>query len=428
MSGRSRLAILRLMATVRRPAFGAAHSLALVLAGRALLVFLAVFTLYGGTALLLGRTSSPPYAYFPEQAEAFLAGRLWIDPLPWTMDLTFANGHWYLPFPPLPALLLLPWVAVAGATGVNTVLFSCMLGAAAATVLFLILEQAARLGWVALPGDNRLLLVALLAMGSVQWQVALSGAVWHLGQEAGLVAVLLAVLLALTGRGPLLVGGALALAMLARSHLALTWPLLMGIVAQRWRDAGLSWPVVGWRLVGWTALAGVPLALAAGGLLSYNWARFGSPLDFGYTRQVLYDYHALKLMTWGWFSLHYLPENLHALLLALPRWEHGALRPDWNGMSVLLTTPALVLLPCARRPRLLVVAAWLAIVLLLVPLMTYYNTGYKQFGYRFSLDLMPAALLLLALASGRQLAGWVVALIGVGIVVNAWGVLAVYAR
>ncbi|GIW12369.1 MAG: hypothetical protein KatS3mg061_3426 [Dehalococcoidia bacterium] len=276
------------MATVRRPAFGAAHSLALALAGRALLVFLAVFTLYGGTALLLGRTSSPPYAYFPEQAEAFLAGRLWIDPLPWTMDLTFANGHWYLPFPPLPALLLLPWVAVAGAKGVNTVLFSCMLGAAAATVLFLILEQAARLGWVALPGDNRLLLVALLAMGSVQWQVALSGAVWHLGQEAGLVAVLLAVLLALTGRGPLLVGGALALAMLARPHLALTWPLLMGIVAQRWRDAGLSWPVVGWWLVGWTALAGVPLALAAGGLLSYNWARFGSPLDFGYTRQVLY--------------------------------------------------------------------------------------------------------------------------------------------
>ncbi|GIW12368.1 MAG: hypothetical protein KatS3mg061_3425 [Dehalococcoidia bacterium] len=133
-------------------------------------------------------------------------------------------------------------------------------------------------------------------------------------------------------------------------------------------------------------------------------------------------------MTWGWFSLHYLPENLHALLLALPRWEHGALRPDWNGMSVLLTTPALVLLPCARRPRLLVVAAWLAIALLLVPLMTYYNTGYKQFGYRFSLDLMPAALLLLALASGRQLAGWAVALIGVGIVVNAWGVLAVYAR
>ena len=36
------------------------------------------------------------------------------------------------------------------------------------------------------------------------------------------------------------------------------------------------------------------------------------------------------------------------------------------------------------------------------PLLTYYNTGWWQFGYRFSLDFMMILLLLLAYTAGRK--------------------------
>ncbi|MFN8535452.1 MAG: hypothetical protein U0556_18100 [Dehalococcoidia bacterium] len=410
------------------PARRRTGGLPLPLAASAGLVFLNAWAVYWGTATLLGVTGSHPYAYFPELAEAFLAGRLWIVPPPWTMDLTFHDGQWYLPFPPLPALLLLPWVAVAGRDGVNSVLFSTLLGAVAVALVFALLETCARRGWSKLDWTDNLLLTVVFGVGSVQWVIALSGAVWHLGQAAAVLFSVLAALLAASRAPAMLAGGALAVAMLARPNLALGLPLLLGFAAQQIVDDGgsLASREGRWSLLRWTALAAVPMVVVVGLLLAYNAARFGSIFDFGYTRQVLYDVHAEKLATYGWFNLRYIPENVQAMLLALPRWEGGRLFPDWTGLSLLITTPALVLLWRARRPSAVVIGAWLAVGLLLVPLLTYYNTGYKQFGYRFSLDFMAPLMVLLALALGRR-AGWfAVLLMLAGVVVNAWGVWAVY--
>jgi hypothetical protein len=68
-----------------------------------------------------------------------------------------------------------------------------------------------------------------------------------------------------------------------------------------------------------------------------------------------------------------------------------------------------------------VTGAWLALGLLLIPLVSYYNTGWWQFGYRFSLDFMTPVLVLLAIGAGERV-GWPLRLlILVGIGVNAWG-------
>lgn len=398
------------------------------LALSAAVVFFSVGAVYWGTARLLGITGSHPYAYFPELAEAFLAGRLWITPSAWTMDLTPHDGRWYVPFPPLPAILLLPWVAFVGREGVDTVLFSTALAAGTATLVFVLLELLTRHQWSHLDLVDNVCLTVLFALGSVQWVVALSGAVWHLGQETAVLFFALAAALAAGGRSPLLVGGALALATLARPHLVLGLPLLVGFAAQRFgeRDGSLR-SLAGVRHVaGWTMRAGVPVIVAAVALLVYNAARFGSPFDFGYTRQVLYDQHAQKLASFGWFNVRYLPENLSAMLFALPRWEGGRVVPDWNGMSLLLTSPALALAVRARRPTPIVLGAWVAVALLLVPLLSYYNTGYKQFGYRFSLDFQTPAVVLVALAFDRRIGLVGGLLIGLGVVVNAWGVMTVY--
>ena len=57
-----------------------------------------------------------------------------------------------------------------------------------------------------------------------------------------------------------------------------------------------------------------------------------------------------------------------------------------------------------------------------MPLLTYYNTGSSQFGYRFSLDLMTPALVLVAMGAGERVGLPLKLLILFGIVVNAWGV------
>ena len=64
----------------------------------------------------------------------------------------------------------------------------------------------------------------------------------------------------------------------------------------------------------------------------------------------------------------------------------------------------------------------LALILLLIPLLTYYNTGWWQFGYRLSLDFMPVVILLLALNVTERLGLKIWILIFLGVIINALGV------
>ena len=75
---------------------------------RALLVFVLALTAYWGTALVFGNQATPDVAYFNILADAFLHGRTYLVAPPATHDLTAFQGRWYVPFPPLPALLMLP--------------------------------------------------------------------------------------------------------------------------------------------------------------------------------------------------------------------------------------------------------------------------------------------------------------------------------
>ena len=102
------------------------------------------------------------------------------------------------------------------------------------------------------------------------------------------------------------------------------------------------------------------------------------------------------------------------------------------GMSVLLTSPAyLLLLPALRRygRSRLVTGATIAIVLVVLVNLMHFSQGWVQFGYRFSNDVVPLALVLVAIgaerlvASGRAWAMPLVAgLVVASLAVNEWGI------
>ena len=216
-----------------------------------------------------------------------------------------------------------------------------------------------------------------------------------------------------------------------------------------------------WRR-GWSA--GIGAAIPVGLLLAYNLVSSGQLV------QPAYDY-LYRVETAGYPTLgyhpdwaiedpRYLPQNLGIMLLRPPEilpdrlpdalgyydtpvcTQPGATRglfdprcplavPSDIGMSLLLVSPAylLALAVVGRfgRSR-LVTGAALAILLVALLNLMHFSQGWVQFGYRFSNDFAPFALILVALGFERLAARhrWGMplgmGLVVVSIAVNAWGV------
>jgi hypothetical protein len=102
-------------------------------------------------------------------------------------------------------------------------------------------------------------------------------------------------------------------------------------------------------------------------------------------------------------------------------------RPDQIGMSILLTSPAYLLaIPAVLYGwrRRLVAGSILAIGAIALLNLMHFSQGWVQFGYRFSNDFAPFALVLVTLGIARLGAKniLVLALVGASIIINAWGV------
>jgi hypothetical protein len=74
-----------------------------------------------------------------------------------------------------------------------------------------------------------------------------------------------------------------------------------------------------------------------------------------------------------------------------------------------------------RRPA-LHRSLWLAVALVAIPTFLYQNSGWFQFGYRFSLDYM-ALLIVLIAVGGRPLTRVAKGLIIAGVIINLFGAL-----
>ena len=122
--------------------------------------------------------------------------------------------------------------------------------------------------------------------------------------------------------------------------------------------------------------------------------------------------------------------NLDYLFLKLPAFTTAPpfLVPDGYGMSVLFTSPGLLLALRAdwrdRRSWILALAA----ALVLVPTLLYYGGGWLQFGYRYFLDSIPFvwALVALGIVHRGPLPWWGRALIWFGVLVMATSVYWAY--
>jgi hypothetical protein len=119
-----------------------------------------------------------------------------------------------------------------------------------------------------------------------------------------------------------------------------------------------------------------------------------------------------------------LSRNLEAAFLLFPKFVNGKLEYSPWGMSLFLTLPLLGLVAWPKQTHRLQGPLWLTTLACALPGFFYQNTGYAQFGFRFSLDYTPYLLGLLAVGGWKLHKPLAAVLIGIGVLVNFWGAVA----
>jgi hypothetical protein len=424
-----------------------------------------------GAALAVYVLSNPLrvnlYNQFVWQADAFLHGRFAIE-WPVLSDVPgLRNDHFrevlpapgrpgfgLLPYPPLPSILLLPLVAIFG-LATDAALVAAVAGAV-----------NVGLAWRVARRLTDRLAVALLAtvfygFGTVAWYAAMLGSTWFLAHVVASTFLLLGIAAAidadvarrradLIDRRQFVVGLVFALACLARLTTILGAPFFAFV------GGGRSVP-------GRALSAGLGAAIPVAFLFAYNLASTGELFHPAYEYAYRNEHVPVPEFfhpDWAAEDPRYVPQNARVMLAWPPiyRPECGSLldpacpilSPDPLAMSLLLTSPGYLLIAgiALRRrsakqrtalgppdgptlgaaepldlERRLVLGAAAAVVAIAFANLAHFSQGWVQFGYRFSNDFAPFALVLVTLGIARLGVGWVsVGLVALSVLVNAWGV------
>lgn len=236
---------------------------------------------------------NPGQGYYGQLAEGFLRGHTYLafepdprmatldDPydygqrdaakITYLWDASYARGHYYLYFTPLPVVLFyVPFRLLTGLQAPDAaaaVFFSVWILIAA--VVCLRRARIDRPWWIVFVGLANLLPFALSNVRV--YEVAILSAAAF---STSWAAALLRFIDAPSRRAAVWMSTWLAMAIVARPNLiVLIIPTAILLLRQRWRIV---------------LAAAVPLLLAAGGFMTYNAMRFGSPLETGLSHQLTY--------------------------------------------------------------------------------------------------------------------------------------------
>jgi hypothetical protein len=469
---------------------------------RLIAILVGILLVLGAMAIYLATRTDRYYDHFVWQAAAFLEGHaairypveasgalhgnaLFQDVLPVASTDGVPRG--LLPFPPLPAIVLLPFVAAWGlATDAQTI-FTILAAVDVAICWW-------ALGSLRIRPSVRFGTTIFFAVGTVFWYTAQVATTWYQAHIVAVGLTLLAIGVAVraavgrptsaapgapaaraapgtpAARSALVQGRSRRLSALRLDRRQFVAGLLFGLACTARLTVVFGAPFfafVGsggsWRRRAWSA--GVGAAFPIGLLVIYNLVTTGHVIHPAY--DYLYALEAEGYPTlgyhldWAMEDPRYLAQNLGIGLLGLPDLlprflpdslavqpiavctEPGAVRglfdlacplalPRDVGMGVIVTSPAYLLaIPVIGRIRRnrLVAGALVAVALISLVNLMHFSQGWVQFGYRFSLDAAPFALILVALGAERLIAGrrWGSAVAGVllalSIAVNLWGVI-----
>ena len=330
------------------------------------------------------------YNTYTRQAMAWRQGLLHLPEDVKYLELAVYQGDYYVSFPPLPSVVLLPLTYLFGWNTPDNLLVK-LYALGACLLMYFALKRAGYKPWHA--GA----FAFLICFASSLLPLTLDGAVWYHAQVLAFFLTIAAIcFLALDLPTWSLLCYALSVG--CRPFNALYGLPLFAVYIAINRRARI--PV---KAMARALLPGICLGLCvAAGLGIYNYVRFGDPLEFGHN-------YLPEFSTQGGiqFSLDHVAKNLKTFLWGLPLSEKYELKRF--GFSMLLACPTLTLMlfwvikdllkRAMRVEKAVVLLTCLAHAFLLLMHRTF---GGFQLGARYAVDLVPYTFFYLLLTPEKK--------------------------
>jgi hypothetical protein len=362
------------------------------------------------TIFAASKGPSPGQNHFVYLAEAFLHGQLGVSGNGQGLaEIVPFKGNYFVVYPPAPAVLMLPFVAVFG-TAFDQSLMSILLASLCVAAMWVMLKKTG------IKGSKALWLTALFGFGTCFWFIASVGSSWYIEHVVAVLFLTLAMIFSLYNKNSLFVGLLLGFAFLARLPVVLSFPFFLLLIYDQH---------TGYKLrLKQAALFAVGLGLMVAVYELYNFGRWGVFSDLGYT--LIPGLAQDPYFQNGIFNVSYVPRSIYAILFQGPILleKFPYFEPNWMGLGLFFTTPAFLYAFKGPWNRLSKYAA-VAVLSILPILITHGTVGFTQFGYRFSLDFTPF-MMLLAAKGMRENLGWEEKVnIIISVLVNLWGVVSI---
>jgi len=352
-------------------------------------------------------------------ADAFLHGRLDVDKC-YDSDCAHFDGKTWVIFPPVPAVVAMPFIALFGVDFSHFMAIG--LGAVAASLLlwWRILEA------LGVRRDTAIWLLLALAFATPLFYVTLrTDRVWFFAQSIDFLLVSLAIHEVVRGASLIRAGIFIGAAFLCRQMSLFLVPFLF-VLALRPEERLISF---GREHIVRALKLGLPVAVAVGIYMFYNWARFGHVMETGYVHIMVpdLDHWTLinhRLTTIGLFSKDYVLFNAFYLLVQGFHVQWGGpdmlnmISFDPMGTSLLAASPFVLLAFFTPLTRPVVIGGLCALAIIGVTLF-YHGNGFSQYNaQRFVLDWMPVLIFALAYAVRENLRPAFAVLATYGIALN----------
>ena len=357
------------------------------------------------------------YDYTFRVAENFLDGRIGFAEKPpqWLNEFVPFDGLWYSVFPLGAVVTMMPFAALKSIGLISQMpsAFIAALCAGAGNLFMLLIARSYEVG-----RTRAILMTAGILFGTWTWTNVSFGGSWQLALGFALVGELGAIYFTLVDRRPVIAGAFFALAFGNRTEILLTAPIFLYWMwrktestsedqlrnPDRKRDlnkysASLA-PAYGREAARFCA---IPFVLGMGTLV-YNFVRFHSIADFGYSRipGVLNEPWYIH----GIFSPYYIPRQIWEMLFKLWEFRSGFALPMPNPFSgsILISSPFLLFaFRFGARDKIVKYLAWVAVILICVILWMHGNAGGWQFAYRYAIAILPFLFLIMLENAPRRI-------------------------
>lgn len=392
------------------------------------------------------------YNHYAQLADAWAHGHqdLYKGPAPYSQMNDFGryppnapNAKWYITFPPFTAMLMFPFVALAGsAENFQDGQFMIWLSGIAPAILFLVLEKFRRKQISTRSERENIFFALLYAFGTVYFFTAVEGTTWFAHHIVCAALLAIYMLFAIDADKPWLCGLMMGFIFLTRPHVLLASVFFVleairvsckeGLVTEGslFDRIEATWvrvdkPAFFRKLL----LFAIPVAACLAFATWMNYEKYGrmSPTAFGH--EYLTVAWQARMKKWGVFGYHYLPKNLAVVFTILPFIAPpdapAAAAPfqiNEHGIAIWFVTPIYFYLLWPKKRSFWHDIALLSALGPAVMDLLYQNSGWRQFSYRFSNDY--SVLLFVALALGaRPLTRWFKALAAWGLAWNLFGAI-----